>query len=57
MTDTEELKPCPFCGCEDIGEGEDPEGFFVACLGCDAQTGYYLEGFEQEAIQAWNRRV
>lgn len=52
----EELKPCPFCGEEDI----TIENFFghwaVTCECCGA---YVACGYQtkKEAIEAWNRRA
>lgn len=54
------LKRCPFCGGEALVcikpfIGESGRGFVVECDGCWASTGYYET--EEEAIEAWNRRV
>ena len=49
-----ELLPCPFCG----GEAEiHPAyyGCYVECIDCDAST--RVEGFESDAIEAWNTRT
>lgn len=47
-----ELKPCPFCGGNAyIGNGRT----WVRCVECGAETGCY--DTEEEAIEAWNRRV
>ncbi len=54
---SEKLKPCPFCGSEAflINEGK----FWAAdCENIDCiirRTRYYIT--EQEAVEAWNRRV
>ena len=56
-----ELKPCPFCGSDDvaldefayrIGDGEWESK--VICYECHANTGFYTK---QEAVEAWNRRA
>lgn len=57
-----ELKPCPFCGSNDVGcwmssqkfpNGKNPH--WVYCDNCEAETGKYCS--EEEAIEAWNRRA
>ena len=61
-----ELKPCPFCGKENIAIvptkdlGIDGEfGYFACCNaqrdGCGACSGWSAS--EDEAIDAWNRRA
>ena len=53
------LKPCPFCGGKAYKkrnwdfDGNDIYG--IHCENCNAQTEYRCS--EQEAIEAWNRRV
>ena len=60
-----ELKPCPFCGTEDINVVESyaipkyskkslPDFVYVGCCGCGIG---YQEETEQEAISAWNKRT
>lgn len=49
------LKPCPFCGGEAIIDSFVGVGWIVICNKCDASIGY--KETEQEAIDAWNRRV
>ena len=58
------LKPCPFCGGEAtirILRGKDGwrDRYAVLCRydegGCGAESGLYH--YEEEAIEAWNRRV
>lgn len=50
------LKPCPFCGGEaKFFEDKGYQIFSVTCTECDAGTNGY--GIEQDAIEAWNRRV
>ncbi len=49
---TEKLKPCPFCGHEaQINKDE----WSIQCSYCPAYMGYF--NTEQEAVEAWNRRV
>jgi len=59
-----ELKPCPFCGSKPtirIFRGKDGwrDRYAVLCRydegGCGAESGLYH--YEDEAIEAWNRRV
>ena len=55
------LKPCPFCGSQDVDTTMDCMfgNFYVKCFNCYAvipepsSTNYT----EKEAIEAWNRRV
>lgn len=48
-----ELKPCPFCGSNDIAVNGSTT-FWCECLNCRVETfGYYTE---EEAVEAWNRR-
>lgn len=65
MSATEELKPCPFCGCEDIDEYEGDYGNGVYCMNCGAMVGepIHMEfrtnervTYEQ-AAEAWNTRT
>ena len=60
-----ELKPCPFCGGEaevfkdvtfkaETGEKIREIKFFVWCTEC---TALVSGNTEEEAIEAWNRRV
>lgn len=48
-----EVKPCPFCGGEDIRYEED-DLIVIYCYECDCQS-RRCETIE-EAIEAWNRR-
>ncbi len=54
---TNELKPCPFCGYEEIVVS--PTGFHGAyiayCIQCHSSTGDY--DTKADAIAAWNRRA
>lgn len=65
---TEDLKPCPFCGSEDlvIGHSSCDEEFgshypFIHCKGCGASVSYIdrwgLSDYEKDVIRTWNRRV
>ena len=50
-----ELKPCPFCGSDDISteeRGKNDE-WWCACI-CGATSGWYRT--QQEAIDGWNTR-
>lgn len=58
-------KPCPFCGCErayswfTFPESDEEPGWSIAyqvtCDECHARTSWFTT--EQEAFDAWNRRV
>ena len=48
---SEKLKPCPFCGGNNIGIGSD---VIVCDCGCHMYGAFETE---EEAIQIWNKRV
>lgn len=57
-----ELKPCPFCGSDELSHGWSAPGFDgsnctgnVECHNCNALI--YTHGGEAEAITAWNTRA
>lgn len=53
---SEELKPCPFCGSEDLivlKKRNTPK--WMQCANCLSSTGTY--NTVEEVIEAWNRRV
>ena len=55
---TEELKPCPFCGCDQvltwhIGHYDRP--WVVECWRCQTQGPHAIT--EDVAIKLWNERV
>ena len=57
-----ELKPCPFCGSEDIAVWESHSRFsswssshFAQCNSCCATSDAFKT--MEEAIEAWNRRA
>lgn len=53
----EELKPCPFCGCEQMNtyKSNNTDIWYVSCDRCGVRT----EGdtSKEYAIAAWNRRI
>ena len=55
------LKPCPFCGSEDIATFKYPfprkglKGDYVICMECGSSTGKHET--LKEAKRAWNQRV
>lgn len=55
MTD-QKLKKCPFCGGEaEVWVSGVTDRAIVYCTVCDAQI--RIRPTEQEAIEAWNKRV
>lgn len=56
-----ELKPCPFCGSDDIDYGimsGTMKGFdYIQCQNCGAEIRSINNGKYIEAIEAWNRRA
>lgn len=51
-----ELKPCPFCGSDDVFCGQGPEGEdYVECWDCSAKVETY-NGME-DAVAGWNTRA
>ena len=57
----EEIKPCSFCGSDDIDYGimsGTMKGFdYIQCQNCGAEIHSINNGKYIEAIEAWNRRV
>ena len=54
---SEKLKPCPFCGSNEIAKikyASVEPSFAIRCKKCCAHTEYYAN--EIEAVNAWNRR-
>lgn len=58
---SEELKPCPFCGNEQIAihhgslyKQRIVPSYWCSCMDCNASTSVFM--CKQEAIEAWNRR-
>ena len=53
---SEELKPCPFCGGEDVEHLPDGFGnWLVGCVTCDYRI-QCVDCTEEEAIRYWNTR-
>ena len=54
---TEKLKPCPFCGSENVKAfTDDIQALsWVECLSCHGMM--MNLGTEEENIEAWNRRA
>ena len=50
-----ELKHCPFCGGEASTYVAYDDGYYVCCDECGC--GLPVFNTEQEAIEAWNKRV
>ena len=54
-TNTEQLKPCPFCGAQP--EGCDVGDYFVSCPSCGIDGPSGLKDGQKFASEAWNRRA
>lgn len=52
---TEKLKPCPFCGSDDVVVEETYASGYVRCRGCGAEGGFRYS--HEEAAAAWNSRT
>ena len=50
-----ELKPCPFCGSDDVFRGMLEEVHYVECWHCGAKIETY-NGIE-DAVKTWNTRA
>ena len=50
-----ELKPCPFCGSEDVSCGRLEDIYYVECWDCSASVETY-SGID-DALKKWNRRA
>lgn len=55
MTDEIKLKPCPFCGSDDVVLDETYTSGYVRCRVCGAEGG--LRYSHDEAAAAWNSRT
>lgn len=55
MTDEIKLKPCPFCGSNDVTVEETYASGYVRCRSCGAEGGFRYS--HDEAAAAWNRRT
>jgi Lar family restriction alleviation protein len=53
-----ELKPCPFCGSEEVRMRFDSvfESYCVTCRNCGAKV-FQFYGLKDAAVEAWNRRA
>lgn len=51
----EKLKPCPFCGSENIELVAGDAWPWVRCRSCLASSA--MEDAEEDAIEKWNRRA
>ena len=54
-----ELKPCPFCGSDQVTFSFYPEvdSYAFICMDCDTEVYPYFAEKRDEAIEAWNRRA
>ncbi|WP_090126986.1 Lar family restriction alleviation protein [Kosakonia arachidis] len=49
------VRPCPFCGCNVIRIRRLSGYFRASCCGCEATASF--QESEQEVVNRWNRRV
>lgn len=49
------LKPCPFCGSDDLDIMGDSVSGYIRCISCDSESG--LHDNTDDAIAAWNQRA
>ena len=55
---TEELKPCPFCGCEEVEYCNTNEfSYWFRCVDCGTDSGTYNTNSKEEAVAFWNTRT
>lgn len=55
---TDKLKPCPFCGSENVHLSNWSDQAYVYCADCLVKTEVYLHGnCAEKAIEVWNRRA
>ena len=52
-----ELKPCPFCGREAVICSPDAYRYTQSIVGCEFCRIFFVDDFEENAIAAWNRRA
>lgn len=72
MSESQEIKPCPFCGGEAIVDYNitqsvtiEWEDAHVTCLECESDGAYFqddsrelpVRDVRKQAIDAWNKRV
>ena len=55
MSEKIKLKPCPFCGSDDVVVEETYTSGYVRCRDCGAEGGFRYS--HDEAVAAWNRRT
>ena len=51
-----ELKPCPFCGGQNINIRKGKYAWNIECYNADCGA-YITKVLKQTAIEAWNRRA
>mgnify|MGYP002068886796 FL=1 len=54
-SELEKIKPCPFCGNNNIIIERRRDGNVVSCIGCGVSIVAYIS--REEIIEMWNRRV
>ncbi len=52
-----ELKPCPFCGREAAIWSSNAYRYTQSVVGCEACRIFFIDDFEENAVADWNRRV
>ena len=54
MANNRELKPCPFCGADEVSLVKEDEYVFACCSQCCSMTRYVQS--KTRAVELWNRR-
>lgn len=55
MATDHRLKPCPFCGSENVSLVTTPDGYIVDCWNCDARVSFGVDSPAQ-TVTSWNQR-
>lgn len=51
----DKLKPCPFCGCNNINIRKGKYAWYIECCNAECNANI-VKTLKKVAIEAWNRR-